>query len=40
MIHTDFEKGFQSAISQNKYFDAKVINSKCLFHFSQMVKKT
>ena len=39
IIHTDFEKSFYLVINNNKYFKDKIIHSKCIFHFSQMIKK-
>ena len=39
IIHTDFENALQLAIKNNKYFGAKIIHSKCLFHFGQIIRK-
>lgn len=39
IIHTDFERAFNLEIKKNKYFGEKVIHSKCLFHFGQMIRK-
>ena len=38
IIHTDFEKAIQKAICQNKYFKKTIIHSRCLFHYSKMIR--
>ena len=39
IVHSDFEKSLYTAIKENIYFKDKVIHTKCLFHFSQMIHK-
>ena len=38
IIHTDYEKALQLAISNNKYFKNDIIHSRCFFHFSKMIR--
>ena len=38
IIHTDFEKSLQKAISNIKIFNNKIIHSRCFFHFSKMIR--
>ena len=38
-IHSDCEKALHLAIKNNKYLKKDVLHIKCLFHFSQMIKR-
>ena len=38
-IHSDYEKALHLAIKNNKYLKKEVLHIKCLFHFSQMIKR-
>lgn len=39
IIYTDLKKVLQVAIKNNKYFGNIAIHTKCLFHFSQIIKR-
>ena len=39
IIQTDFEKSLILSIKNNENFGNKVINTKCLFHYGQMIIK-
>lgn len=39
IIHVDYEKALQKAISNIIYFKDNVIHSRCFFHFSQMIRE-
>ena len=38
IIHSDFEKAIQIAIKNYKNFNKNIIHSRCLFHYSKMIR--